>query len=92
MIKEEVYSLLRQSKNARDDPKFLEWYYLTTKGIIDPIIVPFYKYRTLNSIESVLRVRRKLIENGEINIDSEVEIRRREREEFMRKKYGKGNN
>ena len=89
MIKEKVYSLLRQSKNARDDPKFLEWYYLTTEGIIDPIIVPFYKYQTLNSIESVLRVRRKLIENGEITVEPEVEIRRREREEFMRQKYSR---
>jgi|TARA_Y100000310_G_scaffold154309_1_gene153863 hypothetical protein len=89
MIKEKVYSLLKQSKNARDDPKFLEWYYLTTEKIIDPITVPFWKYRTLNSIESVLRVRRKLIETGDILIDEQVEINRREREEFMRDKYSR---
>jgi len=87
MIKDKVYSLLRQSKNARDDPKFLEWYYLTTEKIIDPITVPFWKYRTLNSIESVLRIRRKLIENGDILIDAQVEQIRREREEFMRELY-----
>lgn len=87
MIKEKVYSLLKQSKDAREDPKFLEYYYLTTEGIIDPITVPFWRYRTINSIESVLRVRRKLIENGEINIDQETEIRRREQEEHFRIKY-----
>jgi len=84
---DQIRSLLKGSKRARDDPKFLEYIYLVQNGIIDALKTPFYHYQDIESVASVLRCRRKLIQNGEIQLDAKVEEIRREKEKEFRIKY-----
>ncbi len=87
MMIDQIRTLLRGSKRARDDPKFLEYIYLAQNGIIDAVKTPFYHYQDIESVASVLRTRRKLIQDGEIQIDAKVEQIRKERERMFRRKY-----
>ena len=87
MMIDQIRSLLKGSKRARDDPKFLEYIYLVQNGIIDALKTPFYHYQDIESVASVLRCRRKLIQNGEIQLDAKVEEIRREKEKEFRIKY-----
>jgi hypothetical protein len=87
MMIDQIRSLLRGSKRARDDPKFLEYIYLVQNGIIDALKTPFYHYQDIESVASVLRCRRKLIQNGEIQLEAKVEEIRREKEKEFRIKY-----
>ncbi len=87
MMIDQIRTLLRGSKRARDDPKFLEYIYLVQNGIIDAVKTPFYHYQDIESVASVLRTRRKLIQDGEIKLDESVEQIRREREKSFRLKY-----
>jgi len=84
-----AYNILVSCKSSRDNPKWLEYRYLLKMGIIDPNRTPFYKWENMVSVGSILRARRKLIEDGEIVLDKFVEMARRKREEQVRDMFRK---
>ena len=87
--KDEVYKLLSEREIARNDPKALEYFWLVTNNVIDPNKCPYYKYLEVPSVATVLRIRRKLIEDGDIFIDKSVEALRRHREEQVKKAFSR---
>ena len=87
--KDIAYNILVSCKSSRDNPKWLEYRYLLKMGIIDPNRTPFYKWENMVSVGSILRARRKLIEDGEIVLDKFVEMARRKREEQVRDMFRK---
>ena len=88
--KELAYNILVSCKSSRNDPKWLEYRYLLKMGVIDPNKTPFYKWENMVSVGSILRARRKLIEDGEIVLDKFVEMARRKREEQVRDMFARG--
>ncbi len=83
--KDIAYDILRGCKSSRDNPKWLEYRYLLKMGIIDPTTTPFYKWENMVSVGSILRARRKLIEDGEIVLDKFTAMVLRQKEEKIRK-------
>jgi hypothetical protein len=80
-----AYDILRGCKSARDNPKWLEYRYLLKMGIIDPNRFSFEKWDNMVSVGSILRARRKLIEDGEIVLDKFTAMVLRQKEERIRK-------
>jgi len=88
--KEIAHYLMIRCKQARENPKWLEYRYLLHMGIINPETTPFYRWEEMVSVGSVLRARRKLIEDGVITIDKFAEMNRRRREEQVKKMFARG--
>ena len=82
--KEIAYNILVSCKSSRDNPKWLEYRYLLKMGVIDPNTTPFYKWENMVSVGSILRARRKLIEDGEIVLDKFTAMVLRQKEEKIR--------
>ena len=87
--KEIAHYLMIRCKQARENPKWLEYRYLLHMGIINPETTPFYKWENMVSVGSILRARRKLIEDGEIVLDKFVEMARRKRTEQVRDMFAR---
>jgi|TARA_Y100000296_G_C5174758_1_gene259443 hypothetical protein len=83
--KDIAYDILIGCKASRVDPKWLEYRYLLKMKLIDPIKTPFYKWESMVSVGSILRARRKLIEDGEIVLDKFTAMVLRQKEEKIRK-------